>query len=58
MAGSKIEESANRGSAWEMEIRRDDGIDIVVVQKADQAFQVGQRVRLIGSGSNITVAPY
>ncbi|MFP4136880.1 MAG: glycine zipper 2TM domain-containing protein [Halomonas sp.] len=58
VAGSRIEESANRVDAWEMEIRRDDGIDIVVVQKADQAFQTGQRVRLIGSGTNVTVAPY
>jgi len=58
VAGSRIEESTNRVRAWEMEIRRDDGMNIVVVQKADQAFQVGQRVRLIGSGRNITVAPY
>lgn len=58
VAGSKIEESANRVTAWEMEIRRDDGMNVVVVQKADQAFQVGQRVRLIGSGRNISVAPY
>ncbi len=58
VAGSKLEESSNRVTAWEMEIRRDDGMNVVVVQKADQNFQVGQRVRLIGSGANITVAPY
>ncbi|GHE20046.1 glycine zipper 2TM domain-containing protein [Halomonas urumqiensis] len=58
VAGSRIEESANRTRAWEMEIRRDDGMNVVVVQKADQAFQVGQRVRLIGSGGNLSVAPY
>ncbi len=58
VAGSRIEESTNRVAAWEMEIRRDDGMSVVVVQKADQNFQVGQRVRLIGSGRNITVAPY
>ncbi|SDI71261.1 glycine zipper 2TM domain-containing protein [Billgrantia gudaonensis] len=58
VAGSKIEESANRVTAWEMEIQRDDGMNVVVVQKADQAFEVGQRVRLIGSGTNVTVAPY
>ncbi|MGM0783280.1 MAG: glycine zipper 2TM domain-containing protein [Pseudomonadota bacterium] len=58
VAGSKVEESANRVTAWEMEIRRDDGMNVVVVQKADQAFEVGQRVRLIGSGTNVTVAPY
>jgi outer membrane lipoprotein SlyB len=58
VAGSKIEESANRVRAWEIEVRLDNGQNAVVVQKADQNFQVGQRVRLIGSGRNITVAPY
>ncbi|GEN24461.1 glycine zipper 2TM domain-containing protein [Halomonas cupida] len=58
VAGSKIEDSANRTAAWEMEIRKDTGETVVVVQKADQAFQVGQRVRLIGSGSRVSVAPY
>lgn len=56
--GTKVEESANRIAAWEIEIRKDTGQTIVVVQKADQAFQVGQRVRLIGSGSRVSVAPY
>ena len=58
MAGSAIEESTNRVRAWEMEIRRDDGQNVVIVQKADRPFQVGQRVRMIGSGANVTVAPY
>ncbi len=58
VAGKKIEDSANRVAAWEMEIRRDNGQSVVVVQKADRAFQVGQRVRLIGSGSSLSVAPY
>ncbi|WP_104202639.1 glycine zipper 2TM domain-containing protein [Billgrantia saliphila] len=58
VAGSSAEESANRVRAWEMEIRRDDGQNVVVVQKADRDFQVGQRVRLIGSGANVSVAPY
>lgn len=58
VAGSRIEDAASRTRAWEIEVRRDDGQNIVVVQRADQAFQVGQRVRLIGSGANMTVAPY
>ncbi|ALM51874.1 glycine zipper 2TM domain-containing protein [Halomonas huangheensis] len=58
VAGSKAEQAANRTAAWEMEIRKDSGQTVVVVQKADQAFQVGQRVRLIGSGSRLSVAPY
>lgn len=58
VAGSAAEESVNRVRAWEMEIRRDDGQNVVIVQKADRNFQVGQRVRIIGSGANVSVAPY
>lgn len=58
MAGSRIEDSVNRTAGWEIEVRKDNGQSVVVVQKADQAFQVGQRVRLIGSGANMSVAPY
>lgn len=58
VAGTKAEEATNRITAWEMEIRKDNGQNVVVVQKADQNFQVGQRVRLIGSGNNVSVAPY
>ncbi|MDR5867604.1 outer membrane lipoprotein [Halomonas koreensis] len=58
VAGSRIEESANLIPAWEIEVRQDNGRSVVVVQKADQAFEVGQRVRLIGSGSSVSVAPY
>ncbi|QJQ95741.1 MULTISPECIES: glycine zipper 2TM domain-containing protein [Halomonadaceae] len=57
-AGSRTEDAVNRVRAWEMEIRRDSGDSVVVVQRADQQFQVGQRVRLIGSGANMSVAPY
>ncbi|MCB8887638.1 glycine zipper 2TM domain-containing protein [Vreelandella malpeensis] len=58
VAGSSIEDRANRVSALEMEVRRDDGTDVVVVQRADRQYQAGQRVRLIGSGGNLSVAPY
>lgn len=58
VAGTKIEETANRIPAWEIEVRKDTGQSVVVVQKADQAFQVGQRVRLVGSGSRVSVVPY
>ncbi|MBN8414159.1 glycine zipper 2TM domain-containing protein [Halomonas litopenaei] len=58
VAGNQIEKGVNRTDAWEMEIRKDTGQTVVIVQKADQAFQVGQRVRLIGSGSRQSVAPY
>ncbi|NYS59430.1 glycine zipper 2TM domain-containing protein [Vreelandella salicampi] len=58
MAGTAAEDASNRISAWEMEIRTDSGEDVVVVQRADRQFQAGQRVRLIGSGRNVQVAPY
>ncbi|GAB2794900.1 outer membrane lipoprotein SlyB [Halomonas shantousis] len=58
VAGRKTEDAANRTTAWEMEIRRDSGDNIIVVQRADRDWQVGQRVRLVGSGANLSVAPY
>ncbi|SER73276.1 outer membrane lipoprotein SlyB [Vreelandella subterranea] len=58
VAGTAVEDRANRINALEMEIRLDDGSDVVVVQRADRQFQPGQRVRLIGNGANASVAPY
>jgi outer membrane lipoprotein SlyB len=58
VAGTAAEDRANRINALEMEVRRDDGTDVVVVQSADRQYQAGQRVRLIGSGANLSVAPY
>ncbi|GAA3900794.1 glycine zipper 2TM domain-containing protein [Halomonas cibimaris] len=58
VAGTAAEDRANRINAVELEIRTESGNDIVVVQKADRQFQPGQKVRLIGSGSNVSVAPY
>ncbi|MEC9483837.1 MAG: glycine zipper 2TM domain-containing protein [Halomonas sp.] len=58
VAGSKIENQVNQVEAWEIEVRRETGDSVIVVQKADRNWQVGQRVRLIGSGSNMSVAPY
>lgn len=58
MAGTAAEERINRIAAWEIEVRKEDGQSIIVVQKADQPFQVGQRVRIVGSGRNASVVPY
>ncbi|MBZ9557390.1 glycine zipper 2TM domain-containing protein [Halomonas coralii] len=58
VAGKKIGDKANQVDAYELEIRRDTGNTVVVVQKADRDWQPGQRVRLIGNGSNMSVAPY
>ncbi|KXS37636.1 glycine zipper 2TM domain-containing protein [Modicisalibacter tunisiensis] len=58
VAGKKIEDRANQVNAYELEVRRDSGDTVVVVQKADRNWQVGQRVKLVGSGSSMSVAPY
>jgi len=58
VAGKKVEDTANKVGAWELEIRRDTGNNVIVVQKADRNWQAGQRVRLVGSGANMSVAPY
>lgn len=58
MVGSRAEDKLNQVAAVELEIRTDMGENLVVVQKADRTWQSGQRVRLVGSGSNMSVAPY
>lgn len=58
MAGSKIEQATDRVDGYELEIRQDSGQNVVVVQKADRNWQVGQRVKLVASGSSVSVAPY
>jgi len=58
MAGTAVEDRSNLINAVELEVRTDAGRDIVVVQRADRQFQAGDKVRLIGSGSNVSVAPY
>lgn len=55
--GKKIEDSVNQVDGVEMEIQREDGSRIVVVQRANTRFQPGVRVRMVGSNSNMTVSP-
>lgn len=58
MVGSRVEDKVNQVKAVELEVRTDNGENLIVVQKADRNWQPGQRVRLVGSGSNMSVAPY
>ncbi|PSJ47630.1 hypothetical protein C7H85_02010 [Zobellella endophytica] len=58
MVGTRAEDKINQVNAVELEIRTDMGENLVVVQKADRTWQSGQRVRLVGSGSSMSVAPY
>ena len=53
MAGSTIEEKANQVSSLEMVIRKDDGKEIVVVQKKEDGFVAGKRVRIVGSNADL-----
>ncbi len=55
VAGSTIEEKASQVSALELVIKKDDGQEIVVVQKADSRFVPGKRVRIVG-GSSLNVS--
>lgn len=57
MIGSRAEDKMSQVKAVELEVRTDSGENLIVVQKADRTWQPGQRVRLIGSGNNLSVAP-
>ncbi|MEX4489713.1 glycine zipper 2TM domain-containing protein [Haemophilus influenzae] len=56
VAGSKIEEKVSQVNGAELVIKKDDGQEIVVVQKAGSSFVVGRRVRIVGGGSNLNVS--
>lgn len=56
MAGSVIEEKVSQVTSLEMVIRKDDGQEIVVIQKKEEGFNVGRRVRIVGSSSDLNVS--
>ena len=55
MIGSKVEEKASQVDALEMVIKKDNGEEIVVVQKAESTLVPGARVRIVG-GSSLNVS--
>lgn len=55
--GNVIENKVSQVNSLEMVIRKDDGKEIVVVQKAEAGFEVGKRVRLVGSANSLNVSP-
>lgn len=58
VAGSSVEGAVNRTQGVELEVRKDDGNTIMVVQKqGNTRFSVGQRVALDSNGRTITVSP-
>lgn len=46
VAGQAIEERATREDAWQITVELESGRTIAVVQAQDQAFQIGERVRV------------
>ncbi|NLS43453.1 glycine zipper 2TM domain-containing protein [BEV proteobacterium] len=58
VAGQSAQGAMNRVQGVELEIRRDDGTTIMVVQRqGNTRFSVGQRVAMSSNGQNVTVAP-
>ncbi len=55
MIGSKVEEKVSQVDALEMVIKKDNGEEIVVVQKAESTLVPGARVRIVG-GSSLNVS--
>ncbi|HDL5700018.1 TPA: glycine zipper 2TM domain-containing protein [Mannheimia haemolytica] len=54
--GNQVEQKASQVSSLEMVIRKDDGKEIVVVQKKEDGFVPGKRVRIVGSNSDLNVS--
>lgn len=60
LIGDKIQDKLNQVEGMELEIRKDSGEVVAVVQKAEPYFSVGMRVRLAegrGLESRTTVSP-
>lgn len=58
VAGQGVQGAMNKTQGVELEIRKDDGNTIMVVQKqGDTRFSAGQRVVMASNGSQVTVSP-
>ncbi|EMH4160928.1 outer membrane lipoprotein SlyB [Pluralibacter gergoviae] len=58
VAGQGVQGVMNKSNGVELEIRKDDGNTIMVVQKqGDTRFAVGQRVVMASNGRDVTVSP-
>ncbi|QLB13248.1 outer membrane lipoprotein SlyB [Bisgaardia hudsonensis] len=54
--GSKVEEKASQVNSLELVIKKDNGKEIVVVQKYEQSLVPGARVRIVGSDRDLNVS--
>lgn len=58
VAGQQVQGSINKTQGVELEIRRDDGQSVTVVQKQGTTrYYAGQRVVMTGNGRQVTVSP-
>lgn len=57
LLGNAVENKVTTKNGIEIEVRLESGQRVSVVQSADQAFSVGQHVRVVGSGSSARVSP-
>ncbi|MBK4716778.1 MULTISPECIES: outer membrane lipoprotein SlyB [Tenebrionibacter/Tenebrionicola group] len=58
VAGQQVQGAINKTQGVELEIRKDDGNTIMVVQKQGSSrFYAGQRVSLASNGRQVTVSP-
>jgi outer membrane lipoprotein SlyB len=58
VAGQSVQGAMNKSQGVELEIRKDDGSSIMVVQKqGNSRFAAGQRVALATNGRQVTVSP-
>lgn len=58
VAGQGVQSAMNKTQGVELEIRKDDGNTIMVVQKqGDTRFSKGQRVAIASNGQQVTVSP-
>ena len=58
VAGQGVQSAVNTSNGVELEIRKDDGNTIMVVQKqAATRYSPGQRVAIASNGSQVTVSP-
>lgn len=57
LAGSAVEEEVTKRDGLEIEVKLDDGNSVSIVQEADVAFRVGDRVRVLtGPGGTARVS--
>ncbi|WJV52033.1 glycine zipper 2TM domain-containing protein [Prodigiosinella aquatilis] len=58
VAGQSVEGAINRVQGVQLEIRKDDGNTIMVVQKQGTTkFYAGQRIAMVSDGRSVTVSP-